>query len=201
VDDLKGRQELYNGFGETMTRGIELAVMPFLFGGIGFGLDLLFGTKPLLTIAFALFAIVGLSVRTYYGYETAMRAHEADKPWGRPATARTPASLMAAPPSAEDATATDATAEDATATDATADYATATDATDAPQPAAIPTAAPPAPRRQPAASHREPPFTLPWPLAPRYRARLEAAHAAHAAHAAQVASGDGRAVHDQVVGR
>src|SRR5580700_4547985 len=103
-----------------MTRGIELAVMPFLFGAIGFGLDLLFGTKPLLTIAFALFAIVGLSVRTYYGYETAMRAHEADKPWGRPPTARTPASLTAAPPSAADATTADATATDATATDATA---------------------------------------------------------------------------------
>src|SRR5579862_6916960 len=66
-----------------MTRGIELAVMPFLFGGIGFGLDLLFGTKPLLTIVFAVFAIVGLSVRTYYGYETAMRAHEAEMPWAR----------------------------------------------------------------------------------------------------------------------
>jgi len=94
VDDLKGRQELYNGFGDTLARGFELAVMPFLFGGIGYGLDLLFGTKPFLTIAFAVFAIVGLSVRTYYGYETAMRAHEATKPWGRRPVSRTTAEAV-----------------------------------------------------------------------------------------------------------
>src|SRR5579863_5728371 len=127
-----------------MTRGIELAVMPFLFGGIGFGLDVLLGTKPLLTIAFALFAIVGLSVRTYYGYETAMRAHEADKPWGRPPTARTPGSLTAAPPAAADATAADEIAADemdAAPTDAappattpTATAPTATARTDTPRP-------------------------------------------------------------------
>jgi hypothetical protein len=181
VDDLKGRQELYNGFGETMTRGIELAVMPFLFGAIGFGLDILFGTKPLLTIAFALFAIVGLSVRTYYGYETAMRAHEADKPWGRPPTARTPALLT-------DATTTHATTTDAATTHAaTAAAATAAATTDAATTDALPS-----PRLAPAASRPASGFTLPWPLAPRYRARLEAA---------QVASGDERAVHDQVAGR
>src|ERR1700722_180263 len=94
-----------------MTRGIELAVMPFLFGGIGVGLDLLLGTKPLLTIIFAVFAIVGLSVRTYYGYEKAMRAHEAEMPWARrpppaPASAHlddrpaTPSAARAATPSA-----------------------------------------------------------------------------------------------------
>ena len=108
MDDLKGRQELYNGFGDTMTRGIELAVMPFLFGGIGFGLDLLLGTKPLLTIIFAVFAIVGLSVRTYYGYETAMRAHEAEMPWARrptpaPADARPVAPADARPGAPADA--------------------------------------------------------------------------------------------------
>jgi hypothetical protein len=83
VDDLKGKQQLYNGFGDTLARGFELAVIPFLFGGIGLLLDTVLGIRPVLTIVFSVFAIAGLSVRTYYGYETAMRAHEVGTPWAR----------------------------------------------------------------------------------------------------------------------
>lgn len=83
VDDLKGRQELYNGFGDTLARGFELAVMPLLFGGIGYVLDRIFGLTPLLTILFAAFCIVGMSVRMYYAYDSAMRAHDDAAPWAR----------------------------------------------------------------------------------------------------------------------
>jgi len=84
VDDLKANQQLYNGFGDTLARGFELAVIPFLFGGIGLLLDTVLGIRPVLTIVFSVFAIAGLAVRTYYGYDTAMRAHEAAAPWARP---------------------------------------------------------------------------------------------------------------------
>jgi len=82
VDDLKGRQELYNGFGDTLARGFEIAAIPILFGVAGWLLDRRLGTMPLLTIILAVFALAGMAVRTYCAYETEMRAHEADAPWG-----------------------------------------------------------------------------------------------------------------------
>lgn len=87
MDELKVRQDLYNGFGDTLARGFELAVMPFLFGGIGFVLDRALGTTPGLTIVLTVFCLIGLSVRMYYGYATAMRHHEAAAPWWRDRTA------------------------------------------------------------------------------------------------------------------
>jgi hypothetical protein len=81
MDDLKGRQQLYNGFGDTLARGFEIALTPFLFGGLGWFLDRVLGWTPVLTIALAVLAIVGLAVRTYYRYEEEMRAHEQNAPW------------------------------------------------------------------------------------------------------------------------
>lgn len=83
MDDLKGRQQLYNGFGDALARGFELAIMPFLFGGLGWFLDRVFGWTPVLTIALTIFSIVGLAVRTYFGYEAEMRAHEEGAPWAK----------------------------------------------------------------------------------------------------------------------
>jgi hypothetical protein len=83
VDDLKGRQELYNGFGNSLSRAIELVMTPLLFGLLGLLLDHVFGITPVLTIAMVLFAIAGLAVRMYYGYSEEMRAHEANAPWAR----------------------------------------------------------------------------------------------------------------------
>ena len=83
MDDQKGRKELYNGFGDTLARGIELAVTPFVFGGIGFVLDRTFGLTPILTIVFAVFCLAGMAVRSYYAYATAMQAHEDAAPWAR----------------------------------------------------------------------------------------------------------------------
>lgn len=83
MDDLNGRQELFNGFGESLARGFELAIMPFLFGGIGWLLDRAFGMTPVLTIVFSVFCLIGLAVRMYYAYDSEMRAHEANAPWAR----------------------------------------------------------------------------------------------------------------------
>jgi len=83
VDDRKARQELYNGFGDALARGFELAVMPLLFGGIGFLLDRWLGLLPVMTIVLTLFCLVGLGVRMYYGYDAEMKAHERNAPWAR----------------------------------------------------------------------------------------------------------------------
>jgi F0F1-type ATP synthase assembly protein I len=82
-DNLKARQELYNGFGDTLARGFELVATPAVFGLIGYVLDRIVGTTPVLTVVLVVFAIVGMAVRMYYGYEQAMKAHEAQLPRAR----------------------------------------------------------------------------------------------------------------------
>jgi F0F1-type ATP synthase assembly protein I len=83
LSDLGDRQHLYNGFGNSMARAIELVVTPVLFGLIGFGLDRWLGIAPVLTIILTLFALIGMGVRSYYGYDKDMAAAEADRPWAR----------------------------------------------------------------------------------------------------------------------
>lgn len=79
-DNLKARRELYNGFGDTLARGFELVVTPAVFGVIGYVLDRVLGLTPVLTVLLTVFAIIGMSVRMYYGYDETMKAHEARIP-------------------------------------------------------------------------------------------------------------------------
>ena len=81
---LRERQETYQGFGDTLAVAFELAVTPFVFGLIGYGLDRWLGIVPLFTTMLVLFAIAGLSVRMWFDYDTRMKAHEAQAPWARP---------------------------------------------------------------------------------------------------------------------
>jgi hypothetical protein len=81
--ELKDRQHLYNGFGNGLARAMELAFTPALFGLLGHLLDDWLGTNPIFLILFVLFALSGLGVRMYYGYDREMRAHEAAGPWAR----------------------------------------------------------------------------------------------------------------------
>jgi F0F1-type ATP synthase assembly protein I len=83
VDDLKAKQDLYNGFGDTLAKGFELAVTPVLFGGIGYVLDRFLGVTPVLTLVLFVLSVVGLGVRMYYGYVAEMEAHELNAPWAR----------------------------------------------------------------------------------------------------------------------
>lgn len=83
--DLSDRQHLYNGFGNTLARGVEMVATPALFGLVGFGLDRWIGITPVLTVIFVLFALVGMGVRAYYGYDKDMQAAEAGRPWAKKA--------------------------------------------------------------------------------------------------------------------
>ena len=76
-------QRLYNGFGNTLARAFELVVTPSLFGLIGYGIDRALGTLPIFTVTLAVFCVIGMSVKMYYGYIVAMEAHEAAGPWAR----------------------------------------------------------------------------------------------------------------------
>ena len=81
--DETGRRDLYNGFGDTLARGVELAVTPAIFGGGGYFLDRSIGTVPVFTIVLTLLCVVGMFVRAYYSYDAAMKVHEENAPWRR----------------------------------------------------------------------------------------------------------------------
>ena len=83
MDERKARKDLYNGFGETLARGIEIAVSPFLVAGIGYGIDRLTGLLPAFTIVFAVLGVLGTALHTFYTYDARMRLEESDGPWAR----------------------------------------------------------------------------------------------------------------------
>jgi F0F1-type ATP synthase assembly protein I len=78
--DEREQRELWNGFGNALSRAIELVVTPLLFALGGYGLDRWLGTSPLFVIVLATLAFVGLAVKSYYVYREDMLAHEARLP-------------------------------------------------------------------------------------------------------------------------
>jgi F0F1-type ATP synthase assembly protein I len=99
---LLARQDTFRGFGDGLAMAFELAMVPFIFGFGGYALDGWLGTWPWFMILFALLAIVGLFVRSWYEYEQRMQALEADAPWaaGRKAATSAQPSPQAVPPAA-----------------------------------------------------------------------------------------------------
>lgn len=77
------RQKLNRGYADSTARGIEIALVPVVFGGIGWLLDGAAGTSPTFTIGFAVFAIVGMFVKLWLRYDADMAVEEAKMPWNR----------------------------------------------------------------------------------------------------------------------
>ncbi len=77
------KADLYRNMGDGFARAFELAVTPTLFGLMGYGLDRWIGILPVLTIVFALVAVVGMLLRTWYGYVYRMEALEQEGPWAK----------------------------------------------------------------------------------------------------------------------
>ncbi|MGH9025028.1 MAG: AtpZ/AtpI family protein [Acidimicrobiia bacterium] len=80
---LEERRQLYSGFGDALSLTIEFVATPLIFAAAGFFLDRWLGTDPYLTIALGAFALIGVVLRAYYVYQTAIEAQEAGKPWTR----------------------------------------------------------------------------------------------------------------------
>ena len=76
------RRELAQQVHRT-TGGYELVFSPLVLALIGFGLDRLFGTVPVLTILFAVVGLAGAVAKLYYGYRSEMEQHEANGPWAK----------------------------------------------------------------------------------------------------------------------
>ena len=81
--DLRARRETHNGFGDALARAFELVVTPLVFAGLGWLLDGWLGIRPVLTVVLAAFAVAGVVVSMYYGYELEMRRHEQEGPWAK----------------------------------------------------------------------------------------------------------------------
>lgn len=78
--------------GDEQARGIELAVTPVVWGGLGWLVDGWLGTDPAFTFGLAAFALVGTVVKMWFGYDAQMREHEAAGRWARRADRPTPSS-------------------------------------------------------------------------------------------------------------
>jgi F0F1-type ATP synthase assembly protein I len=74
--DLGQRRELNNGAGDALTRAVELVVTPIILGAIGWWLDSIFGTKPVIALVLFLFTLGYLVWKLYLRYDADMRAHE-----------------------------------------------------------------------------------------------------------------------------
>jgi ATP synthase protein I len=62
---------------DSLGLGIEAAIIVALFFGLGYGLDWLFGTRPVFMIVFTVLGAVGLFAKWKYRYDDRMNEHEA----------------------------------------------------------------------------------------------------------------------------
>lgn len=81
------RQKLNRGYADSTARGLEIAGVPVVFGGIGWLIDRSLDTSPMFTIGLAIFAVVGMFVKLWLRYDADMAAEEARMPWNRPRVA------------------------------------------------------------------------------------------------------------------
>lgn len=81
--DQAERRATWQGFGEGLTQAVEMAATPVLFALLGLFLDGRFHTRPILTVALAVFAMVGSFLRAYYHYAAQVEELERDKAWRR----------------------------------------------------------------------------------------------------------------------
>jgi Flp pilus assembly protein TadB len=80
VFDLAAKRQLNRGYNDGLSRALEIVIAPLLFGLVGRVLDGWLGTAPVLMLTFGAFAVAGIFVKLWVGYDRAMRRHEAELP-------------------------------------------------------------------------------------------------------------------------
>lgn len=75
---LAAKRDLNRGFGDAMSKAVELALLPGIFGLLGWWVDGRLGTSPGFLVGMLVFAFAGMIVRAWYGYDAEMRRHEGD---------------------------------------------------------------------------------------------------------------------------
>ena len=74
---------MWQGFSDALGMAVEIVVSPLLFALFGYWLDGLFGTGPVLAIAFGLLGVFAIAMRSYLWYRASMDREEKGKPWTR----------------------------------------------------------------------------------------------------------------------
>lgn len=74
---LLHKRAMANGFGNAMGTATELALLPGIFGALGWFIDRQLDTTPVFLIALLVFAFAGMFARAWLGYDKEMRRHEA----------------------------------------------------------------------------------------------------------------------------
>lgn len=77
--------------GDESARGIEIALTPVVFGGIGWLVDGWLGTGPWFAVGFVAFALFGTVAKIWFTYDAEMRTLESTGPWAAGSTAPAPA--------------------------------------------------------------------------------------------------------------
>jgi F0F1-type ATP synthase assembly protein I len=81
--ELRDRQDLNNGFGNALSRAVELTTAPVIFGFLGYLLDGRLGTRPLFMIVLFLFAFCYLSWKHFSRYGAQMEKAQREAITGR----------------------------------------------------------------------------------------------------------------------
>jgi F0F1-type ATP synthase assembly protein I len=74
--DLRERRELNNGFGNALSRAVEIAVTPTIFGFLGYLLDGKLGTRPLFMLVFFIAVLAYVVWKLFMAYDTQMKEEE-----------------------------------------------------------------------------------------------------------------------------
>jgi hypothetical protein len=80
VFDFAAKRQLNRGYGDGLSRAMEIVLTPVIFGVLGSLLDSWLGTRPGFTIGLAAFAVIGIFVKLWIRYDQDMKAHEAKIP-------------------------------------------------------------------------------------------------------------------------
>lgn len=78
--DLRAKRELNNGFGETLNRAFELALIPLIFALPGWLLDSWVGTTPLFALLTGGFGLAGVVAKIWIQYAAKMEQEQAKLP-------------------------------------------------------------------------------------------------------------------------
>jgi putative F0F1-ATPase subunit (Ca2+/Mg2+ transporter) len=78
--DQRAKRDLYSGFGNSLSRAFEIALIPLIFAVPGWGLDHWLGTSPVFALVFGGFGLAGVAARSYYEYAARMDAELAKLP-------------------------------------------------------------------------------------------------------------------------
>lgn len=84
--DLAAKRQLNRGYGDGLSRAIEIVLTPVILGFLGSLVDGWLGTRPGFTIGLAVLGVVGMFVKLWIGYDREMRVHEAKLAGGRERT-------------------------------------------------------------------------------------------------------------------